>query len=116
MRTQRFNERLRGRISEEFKNEKGKLVRIWERRHAHMTLAPGQHHLHFRKRILNNKEKFPSQKKKIRVLDSLVYLVSILGPAMAIPQVLKVFLLKNAGGISFITHLAWLIFSVIWIF
>lgn len=80
-----------------------------------MVLFPGRHHLHKRERIHKKKEKFPSPNKKIRLLDTIVYIISVLGPAMSFPQVIKIFILKDAGGISLITHASWLIFSCVWV-
>ena len=75
----------------------------------------GLHHLHLRKRIHSKREKFPSPDKKIRILDNLVLVASALGPLMTIPQLLKIFIFHDAGGVSFISWLAYFLLSFIWL-
>ncbi len=76
----------------------------------------GMHHLSLRKRVHQKREKYPSEKKKIRVLDKLIYVVGILGPVMSIPQIIKIFYLKNADGVSLITYAILTIFSFVWLY
>ncbi|PJE81117.1 hypothetical protein COU58_04085 [Candidatus Pacearchaeota archaeon CG10_big_fil_rev_8_21_14_0_10_32_42] len=71
-------------------------------------------HLNIRKRIAK-REKFPNPDKKLRRLDNLVYTIGIIGPMMALPQIFKIFVLKNAGGVSFITSISFALFSFIWL-
>jgi len=75
----------------------------------------GMHHLNIRKRIHEKHEEFPSPVKKIRYLDRIIYIVGILGPVMSLPQILKIFLLKNADGVSFLTYSTLTVFSCVWL-
>ena len=75
----------------------------------------GMHHLHLRKRIHEKYEKFPSPDKKIRILDKITYLVGVLGPVMVLPQILKIFVLKDAKSISFLTYITLTLFSFVWL-
>ena len=52
-------------------------------------------------------------------MDRLIYIIGIVGPIMTIPQVTKIWIDKNAGGISIIawgtytiTSLCWIIYGV----
>lgn len=73
------------------------------------------HHLHLRKRLHKKGEKFPSPNKKIRILDDVIYIIGILGPAMTIPQILKILITQNASGVSFIANVSWGVFAGVWI-
>ena len=75
----------------------------------------GMHHFNIRKRIHEKHEKFPSPDKKIRILDNITYVVGILGPVMVLPQILKIFLLKDAKSISFLTYITLTLFSFVWL-
>ena len=61
------------------------------------------HHLHTRKRIHLNHEKFPHPDKFKRFLDKVIYAVGIIGPIMTIPQITKIWFEQNADGVSVIT-------------
>ncbi|MBS3084650.1 hypothetical protein J4411_01935 [Candidatus Pacearchaeota archaeon] len=76
----------------------------------------GLQHFHIRKRINLKREKFPNPDKKIRVLDKIIYIVSIIGPIMMLPQVLKIFIEKNADGVSMISYASFAFLSIIWLF
>ena len=75
----------------------------------------GTHHLHLRKRIHSKHEKYPSQDKKIRILDKVIYVVGVLGPIMLLPQIIKIFTSKNAEGVSFISYAFFTLFSGVWL-
>ncbi|MDP3966138.1 MAG: SemiSWEET family transporter [archaeon] len=75
----------------------------------------GLHHFHLRKRIHSKGEVYPNPNKKIRVLDKIIYIVGIIGPAMLLPQVIKIFTSKNAEGVSFFSYAFLAIFSIIWL-
>ena len=70
------------------------------------------HHIHKRKRIYEKKEPYPHPKPWKRILDKLIYVVGILGPLFTIPQILKIWVEKNATGISLITWIAYLIGAI----
>ena len=48
-------------------------------------------------------------------MDKLIYVVAIVGPIMTIPQVTKIWIDKNAAGVSIITWLAYAIASLFWV-
>ena len=75
---------------------------------------PGLHHFHRRKRIYLNHEPYPHPNKWKRLMDKLIYVVGIIGPIMTIPQVTKIWIEKNAGGISLIVWITYTITSAIW--
>lgn len=45
-------------------------------------------------------EPYPHPKRFNKIMDRLVYLIVIVGPLMTIPQVTKIWFLKNAAGVS----------------
>ncbi len=60
----------------------------------------GLYHLQLRKRIFGNLEPFPARTEWKRLLDRLVFAIGVVGPLTAIPQILKIYLLHNATGVS----------------
>lgn len=60
----------------------------------------GLYHLLLRKRTSENIEPFPALTIAKRRLDRLVFAVGIAGPITAIPQMLKIYILHNANGVS----------------
>ena len=76
---------------------------------------PGLHHFHRRKRIYINHEPYPHPDKWKRLMDKLIYFVALVGPIMTLPQVIKIWIEKNAAGISIITWFAYAVTSVFWI-
>ena len=78
-------------------------------------MSRGLYHVHRRKRIHEQYQKFPHPNKWIRLLDHIVLVVGILGPAMTIPQVLKIWLEQSAAGVSLISWSAYLLLDMTWI-
>jgi len=77
--------------------------------------STGMHHLHRRQRIHLNHEPYPHPDKTKRIMDKLVYVVSILAPIMTLPQVIIIWFGKNAQGISVISWIAYIICALIWL-
>ena len=73
------------------------------------------HHFHKRKRIHKKLEEYPSPNKWISLIDNLTYFVAIFGPIMTIPQVTKIWIDKNATGVSIISWVSYLIAAVFWL-
>lgn len=78
------------------------------------------HHYHKRKRIHEKKEVYPHPNPTKRIVDVFVYITGIISPLAAIPQVTKIWLEQEAGGISifmFATHigtnLVWLWYGLL---
>ena len=68
-----------------------------------MHLQHGLHHFYKRKRIYQKLEPYPHPNKWKRLMDKLIYAVGIFGPVMTIPQLTKIWLDKNAAGVSAIS-------------
>lgn len=73
------------------------------------------YHLNLRKRILQKKEKFPSQDKKIRFLDSLVLVLAFIMPLSILPQIIKMHTTQSVGDISVLTFSLLLVLAVPWL-
>ncbi len=48
------------------------------------------------------------------ILDKFIYVIGIGGPSMTIPQVIKIWSEKNAGGISIIAWSGYTFFAILW--
>jgi uncharacterized protein with PQ loop repeat len=53
--------------------------------------------------------------KIIRLLDKLILFLSFITPLSALPQIIEVFLKKDAGSVSVITWGLWWIISIPWL-
>ncbi len=71
-------------------------------------------HLHRRKRIHQEHEKYPHPDPTKAFFDKLVYATSLIMPIMSIPQVYKIFTQQDASSISLITFSTYLVGNVIW--
>lgn len=80
-----------------------------------MRLGLGFLHFNFRKRAHLKKEKYPNPDKLKRLIDEIIYIIAFLGPIMIIPQVIKIWINHNAGGISLISWVSFTIFSFFWL-
>ncbi len=79
------------------------------------TSGLGEHHLHVRKRVYKNLEPYPHPDKMKALFDKLAYLVALGVVAMTLPQVLQVWVGKNASGLSMITWLSLAAGNVFWV-
>lgn len=75
----------------------------------------GFYHVHRRKRIHQQYQKFPHPNKWIRFLDNFVLVVGVIGPGMTLPQVLKIWIEQNAAGVSLISWSAYMVLDVTWL-
>ena len=73
------------------------------------------HHISKRKRVTKKLEIYPSNKFWIRSLDRILVIIAIVGPLMALPQLLTIYLSKNADNISFISWGSWALMNLIWL-
>jgi len=80
------------------------------------NLSNATHHYHIRKRIHLKHEPFPSPEKIKRVFDKLIYIFVVLSPIMNLPQLLKIWLQKDASGVSLISWTSFSFFSLVWFF
>ena len=67
--------------------------------------------LHQRKRKSRKRNEHDKLKQ---FLDRAIYVVAILFPLMAIPQVLKIWVERNATGVSLVTWSAFLVLQSFW--
>jgi len=75
---------------------------------------------HMRKRkelgkLQKDLEKFPHPHVKIRALDNMLLVIAVIGPLVNLPQVIKIFSLKTAAGVSAITFSLFALFDIPWI-
>lgn len=77
---------------------------------------PGLHHLHKRKRVHEKLEEYPHPQTHKRLMDHLIYVVCIATAILALPQVWKIWSTQNAGGISLITYIGFVVANIFWIF
>ncbi len=75
----------------------------------------GAHHQHVRKRIYNNLEEYPHPDKLKHFVDILVFVASIGGFILTIPQILLVWVNHQTAGVSIISWSAYSVIAVIWI-
>lgn len=73
------------------------------------------HHFHRRKRIHQKHEPYPHPNKWKRLMDRLIYIVGIFGPIMTIPQLMKIWIEKNAVGVSPISWGSYLVIAMFWV-
>jgi uncharacterized protein with PQ loop repeat len=79
-----------------------------------MYMNSGHHHLHARKRVYTNLERYPHPNFFKRAFDYLVYFVALFTPVVLLPQVLQLFETKNAGGLSMSTWFLFGAIAVVW--
>jgi MtN3 and saliva related transmembrane protein len=75
----------------------------------------GLHHFHKRKRIHQKHEKYPSKDKTKNLMDRIIYIVAIVGPFAVVPQILQIWIDRNAAGVSIYTFSSFIILSTIWL-
>lgn len=75
----------------------------------------GFHHLHKRKRRYVKHQPYPHPNKWKNLMDKLIYIIAIIGPVIAFPQVFDIWFYKDVGGVSIITWSGFLIASIFWI-
>ncbi len=75
----------------------------------------GIHHISRRKRIHSKLEMYPHPNKWIKFLDRFLIIVAVIGPLMALPQVLQIYLFKNATGVSALSFGLFAFFDIPWI-
>ncbi len=60
-------------------------------------------------------EPFPARTAWKRLLDRVVLAVGIIGPLTSIPQILKIYVLQDATGVSVISWGTWALLDIPWI-
>ena len=76
---------------------------------------PGTGHYHRRKRIHQKHEPYPHPNKWKRFMDKAIYFIIPIGIIMTLPQIYKIWIEQNAGGISLISWTTYLIGAIVWL-
>jgi uncharacterized protein with PQ loop repeat len=75
----------------------------------------GLHHVHRRKKIhQKHRSNLPSNNGK-KFMGKAIYVVGVFGPIMTIPQLSKIWIYKNASGVSAVSWTAYLIAAIFWL-
>jgi uncharacterized protein with PQ loop repeat len=78
-------------------------------------MVEGLHHFHRRKRIHERHEPYPHPDKWKRFVDRAIYFMGAFGVVMTIPQGAKIWIGKDASGVSVISWSAYLIGAIFWL-
>ncbi len=73
------------------------------------------HHLHIRKRIHQQSEKYPHPNKFKNFIDKLIYIVGFIWPIMTVPQLATIWIDQNSSGVSLISWTTYLLTSTVWV-
>jgi uncharacterized protein with PQ loop repeat len=76
----------------------------------------GIHHFHRRKRCYQTHEPYPHSDKTKRFMDKAIYAISLAGPVMTIPQITKIWLERNASGVSLLSWTSYLVLTFFWLY
>tara|TARA_Y100000034_G_scaffold114498_1_gene150683 strand:- start:1703 stop:2047 length:345 start_codon:yes stop_codon:yes gene_type:complete len=74
------------------------------------------HHFHKRKRVHKKLEEYPSDDKRIRFMDKAIYVGIFIGIALTIPQAVKIWVGKDATGVSVITWFGYMLGASFWLY
>lgn len=77
-------------------------------------MGAGIHHMHMRKRLHEQLQEFPHPNKWVNLLDKLLLIMAVFGPAMNVPQAIQIFVTKNASGLSLLSFICFAFFDVFW--
>lgn len=75
----------------------------------------GLHHHHVRKRVHQKHEPYPHPDKWKNIIDKLIYPIGILGPIFTIPQLLEIWMSKDATSLSILTWSSWVLIAIFWL-
>ena len=73
------------------------------------------HHISVRKRIHTKKEKYPHSDKSIAMFDRFIIALGIFNIFATLPQLLEIWINKDATGVSFVTWAYYTFFSAMFI-
>ena len=74
----------------------------------------GIHHLHVRERVHLQHEPYPHPDPLKRFMDRFIYVVGLLGPVLTIPQILQIWVLKDASGVNVLTWGTYVFTAICW--
>jgi uncharacterized protein with PQ loop repeat len=80
-----------------------------------MTKGSGLHHMHRRERNSSKLAPYPHPNKWINYLDNLLLAIAVIAPLMNIPQVLRIFMTREAEGVSIISFACFALFDIPWL-
>lgn len=76
--------------------------------------------MHLRKRKAHGLEPFPAKHPWLRLLDRVVLTVGVIGPLTSVPQILKIFILQDASGVSVLSwgipallDIPWIVYGIV---
>jgi uncharacterized protein with PQ loop repeat len=72
-------------------------------------------HLFLRKKKLNDRPQTVRTVVKLAWLDMLIYVASVVGPLATLPQVLKIYVTRDAEGLALVSWTAYAALNVVWI-
>lgn len=75
----------------------------------------GLHHFQKRKRIYQKCEPYPHPQRFKRFMDKFIYVIAVFGMVMTIPQITKIWVEKNASGVSAVSWGAYMFGAVFWL-
>lgn len=80
-----------------------------------MNSQEGLHHVHIRKRVHRNLEKYPHPKKFKRGLDRFIIFFAPVAPLMTVPQIFDIWKSGDASGVSSVSWSMYTINSIVWL-
>lgn len=78
-------------------------------------MSESLHHISRRRRSASRLEDYPSKRLIIRLLDKLLIIIAVVGPLMALPQLIAVYGTGDAHNISFISWGSWALMNLLWL-
>jgi MtN3 and saliva related transmembrane protein len=74
------------------------------------------HHLHKRMRASGEAlHPYPAKSRTIRFVDGMIYVTGVLGPFASLPQLIEIWVHKNAAGVSAFSWTGYTIGTVLWL-
>ena len=74
----------------------------------------GIHHIHKRKRMCKKLKTYPHKNKWINFLDKFLIVVAVIGPLIALPQIIRIFVFNSAAGVSGLSWGLYALFNIPW--
>ena len=75
----------------------------------------GSHHIHIRKRAHSKIKTYPHKDKWVRFLDKFLVVIAVVGPLIALPQILQIYISGDASGVSSLSWGFFALFNLPWI-
>ena len=75
----------------------------------------GKYHQQLRKSFHGKLAPYPHPEKWKNILDTAIFFIGVLGPILVLPQLIKVWTLKDATGLSLLTWTLWIFVDSVWI-